>query len=202
MLRALREIMDDPGVVPMRIGVNTGKVFTGDFGPPYRRAYRVFGDAINTAARVMSKADAGQILSTEIVLERSRTTFETTPIEPFKAKGKAALVRASVVGPIVGVREERGHATAAPRPRRRARGTARRARATCGRTRVGSSRSAPQPGLGRSRLLQELIDRGSRRRRPPRRAARSTSRRRRTSPFRAPMREVLGLSSRARTHPR
>ena len=56
MLRALREIMDGPGLVPMRVGVNTGKVFTGDFGPPYRRAYRVFGDAINTAARVMSKA--------------------------------------------------------------------------------------------------------------------------------------------------
>src|SRR6187397_2180954 len=83
MLRALREIMDQPGVIPMRIGVNTGKVFTGDFGPPYRRAYRVFGDAINTAARVMSKAEAGQILSTEIVLNRSRTIFQTTPIEPF-----------------------------------------------------------------------------------------------------------------------
>ncbi len=39
MLRALREIMDRPGIVPMRIGVNTGKVFTGDFGPPYSRAY-------------------------------------------------------------------------------------------------------------------------------------------------------------------
>ena len=88
MLRALREIMDQPGVIPMRIGVNTGKVFTGDFGPPYRRAYRVFGDAINTAARVMSKADAGQILSTAIVLERSRTTFETTPIEPFRGQGE------------------------------------------------------------------------------------------------------------------
>ena len=99
MLRALREIMDQPGDLPMRIGVNTGKVFTGDFGPPYRRAYRVFGDAINTAARVMSKADAGQILSTAIVLERSRTTFETTPIEPFRAKGKAQPGHASVVGP-------------------------------------------------------------------------------------------------------
>ena len=88
MLRALREIMDHAGRVPMRIGVNTGKVFTGDFGPPYRRAYRVFGDAINTAARVMSKADAGQILSTEIVLERSRTAFETTPIEPFAPRGR------------------------------------------------------------------------------------------------------------------
>ena len=69
MLRTLRTVMEQPGVVPMRIGVNTGKVFTGDFGPPYRRAYRVFGDAINTAARVMAKAEAGQILSTEIVLE-------------------------------------------------------------------------------------------------------------------------------------
>ena len=107
MLRALREIMDRPGIVPMRIGVNTGKVFTGDFGPRYRRSYRVFGDAINTAARVMSRAEPQQILSTEIVLERSRTSFETTPIEPFSAKGKAEPVRASVVGPVLGTKEHR-----------------------------------------------------------------------------------------------
>ena len=105
MLRTLREIMEQPGTIPMRIGVNTGKVFTGDFGPPYRRAYRVFGDAINTAARVMSKADAGQILSTEIVLNRSRTIFETTPIPPFAAKGKSEPVKASIVGPAIGVKE-------------------------------------------------------------------------------------------------
>ena len=106
MLRTLRRIMEQPGIVPVRIGVNTGKVFTGDFGPSYRRAYRVFGDAINTAARVMSKADAGQILSTEIVLNRSRTVFETTPIEPFMAKGKAQPVRASIVGPVSGMRQD------------------------------------------------------------------------------------------------
>ena len=118
MLRTLREIMEQDGVVPMRIGVNTGKVFTGDFGPPYRRAYRVFGDAINTAARVMSKADAGQILSTEIVLNRSRTVFETTPIPPFAAKGKSEPVRASIVGPAIGVKESHHGGVAAPRPRR------------------------------------------------------------------------------------
>ena len=111
MLRALRAIMDRPALVPVRIGVNTGKVFTGDFGPPYRRSYRVFGDAINTAARVMSKAQPGQLLSTEIVLERSRTLFQTTPIAPFAAKGKAEPVRASVVGAIAGTR-----APIAPRP--------------------------------------------------------------------------------------
>ena len=107
MLRALREIVVDPGVDPDANRRQHGKVFTGDFGPPYRRAYRVFGDAINTAARVMSRAAAGQILATEIVLERSRTTFRTTPIEPFAAKGKANLVHAHVVGAVTGSAGER-----------------------------------------------------------------------------------------------
>ena len=138
----------------MRIGVNTGKVFTGDFGPPYRRAYRVFGDAINTAARVMSKAEAGQILSTEIVLERSRTTFETTPIEPFAAKGKAEPVRASDRrARRSGSARQTAARDAARRPRARAR---RAARASIddvrhGRT-AGSSSSSGEPGLGKSRL--------------------------------------------------
>lgn len=106
-LRALREIMDQPGMIPMRAGVNSGKVFTGDFGPPYRRTYAVLGDAINTAARVMTRAEPGQILSTNAVLERSRTAFATSPIEPFEAKGKAEPITASTVGPIVGRRGER-----------------------------------------------------------------------------------------------
>jgi class 3 adenylate cyclase/tetratricopeptide (TPR) repeat protein len=160
MLRALREIMDQPGVIPMRIGVNTGKVFTGDFGPPYRRAYRVFGDAINTAARVMSKADAGQILSTAIVLERSRTTFATTPIEPFRAKGKANLVHASVVGPVSGVREGRRAET--PLIGRNAELGA--LLEVMREVREGKGwivEISSEPGLGRSRLVHELIDRCS-----------------------------------------
>lgn len=107
MLRALLEVVSRPGVIPIRIGVNTGKVFAGDFGPPYRRTYSVFGDAVNTAARVMSRAAAGQILATDTVLERSRTTFETEPIEPFAAKGKAEPIKASIVGGITGTRGER-----------------------------------------------------------------------------------------------
>ena len=107
MLRTLREVMDRPGVIPMRAGVEVGGVFTGDFGPPYRRTYGVFGDAVNTAARVMSRAEAGQILATERVLDRSRTTFATTMIQPFRAKGKAEPVTAAIVGSITGRRGER-----------------------------------------------------------------------------------------------
>ena len=86
----LRDVMDTPGTIPLRAGVNAGRVFTGDFGPPYRRAYAVFGDAINTAARVTARAEKDQLLATEIVLERSRALFATTPVEPFQAKGKAS----------------------------------------------------------------------------------------------------------------
>ena len=106
-LRLVRDVLDEPGTIPLRAGISSGRVFTGDFGPPYRRTYAVLGDAINTAARVMARAEAGQVLATDVVLERSRTTFATTPIEPFQAKGKAALVHASLVGPIAGRRVER-----------------------------------------------------------------------------------------------
>jgi class 3 adenylate cyclase/tetratricopeptide (TPR) repeat protein len=158
VLRTLREVMAQPGVIPMRIGVNTGKVFTGDFGPPYRRSYRVFGDAINTAARVMSRAEAGQVLATEIVLERSRTAFETASIEPFKAKGKAELVRASIVGPIVGRKDERSAETLLV-------GRAHELQALLAalddvrRGNAWEIELAGAAGLGKSRLVRELIDR-------------------------------------------
>lgn len=158
MLRTLRTIMDQPGVVPMRVGVNTGKVFTGDFGPPYRRAYRVFGDAINTAARVMSRAETGQILSTEIVLNRSRTLFATTPIEPFAAKGKSEPVRASVVGEAIGTRESRQGGM--PLVGREA--ELRAVLEVVDEARRGPGRLveiAGEPGIGKTRLVQEVIAR-------------------------------------------
>jgi class 3 adenylate cyclase/tetratricopeptide (TPR) repeat protein len=106
-LRLVREVLDRPGIIPIRAGLEAGRVFTGDFGPPYRRTYAVLGDAINTAARVMAAAGEGQVLATDVVLNRSRTTFATTLIAPIQAKGKAEPVHASLVGAITGRREER-----------------------------------------------------------------------------------------------
>ena len=158
MLRTLREIMEQDGLVPMRIGVNTGKVFTGDFGPPYRRAYRVFGDAINTAARVMSKADAGQILSTEIVLNRSRTIFDVTPIAPFAAKGKSEPVKASIVGPAIGVKESHhGGVDLLGRERETAALLAAVERARAGRASIVEI--SGEPGMGKTRLVEDVCER-------------------------------------------
>ena len=69
MLRAMRAVMAADSPLPLRIGVNRGRIFVGDFGPPYRRTYSVKGDAVNLAARLMARAEPGQILATGEVLE-------------------------------------------------------------------------------------------------------------------------------------
>ena len=105
MLRAMRAVLDAGSPLPLRIGVNWGRIFVGDFGPPYRRTYSVKGDAVNLAARLMAKAEPGQLLTTDDVLERSRTRFDALALEPFQAKGKAELVQAYVVGSPLGLKE-------------------------------------------------------------------------------------------------
>ena len=77
MLRATRAIIERPGMLPVRIGVNTGRVFAGIVGTLTRRTYTFYGDAINTAARIMVRAADGQLLAREDVLERARTTYAT-----------------------------------------------------------------------------------------------------------------------------
>jgi len=104
MLRALRGIADAGLALELRIGVHRGHVFVGDVGPAYRRTYTVMGDAVNLAARLMAKAERGQIIATPDVLERSATKFRALPLEPFTVKGKVAPITAFAVGPMRGER--------------------------------------------------------------------------------------------------
>ena len=108
MLLALRDIVEQPSPIPFQIGVHAGHVFAGDIGPPYRRSYTVMGDAVNLAARVMSRSNAGEILATDEVLDAANTTFEVAQLEPFMVKGKSEPVIASTVGPVVGARAKTG----------------------------------------------------------------------------------------------
>ncbi len=103
MLLAVREIVDAGPPLDVRIGVNRGSVFVGEVGPPYRRTFTVMGDAVNLAARLMAKAQPGQILTTPDLLARSTTRFATEELEPFFVKGKAKPVQALSVGAISGV---------------------------------------------------------------------------------------------------
>lgn len=107
ILRAVRAIADAGCALPVRIGVNRGPIFAGDVGATYRRTYTVMGDAVNLAARLMAKATPGQVIASPDVLDRSRTLFAVTALEPFTVKGKAKPVNAFDVGAISGTRTER-----------------------------------------------------------------------------------------------
>ena len=110
MLLALRQVVSGNPALPVSIGVNWGPVFSGEIGTPYRRTYTVMGDTVNLAARLMAKAPVGEIYSTSGVIEGSRTTFETTELEPFMVKGKKYPVEAVSVGGPMGSRAAQGGA--------------------------------------------------------------------------------------------
>ncbi|MBK7743754.1 MAG: tetratricopeptide repeat protein [Betaproteobacteria bacterium] len=159
MLLAVRRILDADLPLPVRIGVNRGSVFAGDIGPAYRRTYTVMGDAVNLAARVMSKATPGSVYATADVLERSNTLFETTEIEPFAVKGKAELVQAWSLGRAKGSRSR-------PVSLQRLPLTGRNAELGVVRKILGGMRSGAghlvevvgQPGVGKTRLLEAMRD--------------------------------------------
>jgi class 3 adenylate cyclase len=99
ILRTLRHIVEADLPLDVRAGVNRGHVFAGEVGSRYRRAYTVMGDTVNLAARLMARAPVGHLLSSGSVVQRSRSGFEITELEPFTVKGKSAPVHALDVGP-------------------------------------------------------------------------------------------------------
>jgi class 3 adenylate cyclase/tetratricopeptide (TPR) repeat protein len=163
MLIALRRIADGDRRLPVRIGVNRGGVFAGDIGPFYRRTYTVMGDTVNLAARLMAKAPPGEIYATGSVLDLSSTGFETTELEPFMVKGKAKPVQAWSLGKPVGSRERE----AVPSERFPLIGrdaemalldeALRRAANGAG----SLIEIVGEPGIGKTRLLEELRERAA-----------------------------------------
>jgi class 3 adenylate cyclase/tetratricopeptide (TPR) repeat protein len=154
MLRAMRAVLDVNSPLPLRIGVNRGRIFVGDFGPPYRRTYSVKGDAVNLAARLMAKAEPGQLLTTDDVLERSRTRFDTVALEPFQAKGKTEPVQAYIVGSPLGLKERSASAPLVGREQElsvlvEALDSARHYEGKI-------VELVAEPGMGKSRLIEEL----------------------------------------------
>jgi predicted ATPase/class 3 adenylate cyclase len=105
LLRTVRSVADAGPQLAVHIGANRGRVFAGEVGAEFRRTYTILGDTAALAARLMSKAEPSQVLTTPDVLERSRTRFETVALEPFRVKGKAEPVAAHDVRAIAGARE-------------------------------------------------------------------------------------------------
>jgi class 3 adenylate cyclase/tetratricopeptide (TPR) repeat protein len=102
MLLALRDTVTVASPLVVRAGTNRGRAFAVDVGTDGRRTYAVMGDATNLAARVMGRAERGQVVATQALLDHTAGAFDLQPLEPFFVKGKSQPVVASVVGPPTG----------------------------------------------------------------------------------------------------
>ena len=107
MLRTVRAVVEASPPLPLRIGVNRGRVFAGEVGGRFRRTYTILGDTAALSARLTARAAPGEVLVAAGVLERSRTSFETTEREPFLVKGKSEPVHAVSLGPVAGATQPR-----------------------------------------------------------------------------------------------
>lgn len=155
MLRTARDIVDRGGVLDVRLGVNRGHVFAGDFGPAVRRTYSIKGDAVNLAARLLGRALPGEVIATPEVTSRSHTLVTVEPLEPFMVKGKREPVHAVRVQGVVEGRTTPGAEPAFIGREQELRRL--RAAVDAAMSRRGSMIDVVgEPGIGKSRLVAEL----------------------------------------------
>ncbi len=72
----------------LRIGLATGPLFAGPLGAPQRREYSVLGDTVNLAARLMQKAQSGQVYVDQSVQSKTARFFEYEGLGEVQVKGK------------------------------------------------------------------------------------------------------------------
>ena len=155
ILRTARRIADLPTGLPLRIGTSRGRVFAGEVGARFRRTYTILGKTAALAARLMGKAQPGQVLTTSELLDRSESTFETVELEPLTLKGIAEPVVAyDVVAVASEVAETDRRLPFVGRERELA-----ILSAALGPVRMGFGNIVEligEPGMGKSRLVEEL----------------------------------------------
>jgi class 3 adenylate cyclase/tetratricopeptide (TPR) repeat protein len=154
MLQALQRIVAADVGLELSAGVNNGLAFAGDVGAATRRTYAVTGDTVNLAARLTARAGAGEVLATAGVLDRATARYETES-RPLLVKGKERAVTAYSVGAVLGAKKERTHEL--PLVGRDAElAVLTEALAAARLRRSGLVELVGEPGIGKSRLLEEL----------------------------------------------
>ena len=158
LLRTMRAVIDGGLPLPVHIGISEGRVFTGQVGASFRRTYTVLGDTAALAARLMARSGEDEVWVAASAFARGGAGFEATELEPFPVKGKSEPVQAVVLGglrpetaasdteeeklPFVDRERERAVLAASVAPVRMGFGT--------------FVELVGEPGIGKSRLAQEL----------------------------------------------
>jgi class 3 adenylate cyclase/Flp pilus assembly protein TadD len=164
-LRAALELRDMPvmaaGDAP-RIGISQGTMRTGPYGGASRRAYGVLGDEVNLACRLMSAAAAGQILVSGRLRRVLTAGFFWSALPAMQVRGKRAPVE---LYRLLGAAEAQPGALRQAAP---AAGVVGRAAERAALDELGAALLAGhggaaviegEPGIGKSRLLADLVER-------------------------------------------
>ena len=72
----------------LRVGLAAGPIFAGPLGPLQRREYAVIGDTVNLAARLMQKAEFGQVWADHTVQRKAQKVFDYADLGQVAIKGK------------------------------------------------------------------------------------------------------------------
>jgi class 3 adenylate cyclase len=154
--RVNQEFDLDPPLT-QRTGLTYDRIFTGEIGYRHRREYVVAGPAVNLAARLMSKADPGQIVLDPAAWESVQADFLSDALPPIPLKGISEPVPRF---DLQGLRRGRGlHLTDYPlagRQEERAALEERLERAAAGQG--GALALVGKAGIGKSRLVTALAD--------------------------------------------
>jgi class 3 adenylate cyclase len=84
----LRQVTVEHGL-EMQVGLASGPVFLGPLGATRRREYTVIGDVVNRAARLMQKADPGQVLVDTSVHQKAKQYFMYQDLGKTQVKGRS-----------------------------------------------------------------------------------------------------------------
>jgi class 3 adenylate cyclase len=86
-----------PGWPMFRIGINTGRAVVGNVGAVGRHSFAVIGDTTNTAARLMSAGEPGQVIVARATWGALDGRASGRALGPIRVKGKSAAVDAWVL---------------------------------------------------------------------------------------------------------
>jgi class 3 adenylate cyclase len=144
-----------------RAGINAGSIFAAPVGSELRREYATLGDAVNLAARLAAKAAPGTIVVSESIFNKTYSLFDYESLGAREYKGKKhsitsyRLVQKKRVeknilakwltesGKMIGRKKEVQ--------------TLEQRIAAAGRSRGQLLAISGEPGIGKSRMTQELV---------------------------------------------